>query len=68
LIVTQFKYAAINEAAIYESVSNGKGKKIINKILMGTYVEITLQDGDWYKVKTAGPGGCTKKHSQIIWV
>jgi hypothetical protein len=67
LIVTQFKYAAINEAAIYESVSNGKGKKIINKILMGTYAEITLQDGDWYKVTTAGPDGCTKTRLQMTW-
>lgn len=57
----QFKYAAINEANIYDSVSNGKGKKTINKILMGTYVEIIQQDGDWYKVKTAGPDGWMHK-------
>lgn len=52
-----YKYAAVNEATIYESVSNGIGKKPINKILMGTYVEIESKNGDWYKVITAGPNG-----------
>lgn len=52
-----FKYAAINEAPIFEKVENGKGKKTINKLLMGTYVKIVQQDGDWYKVVTAGPDG-----------
>lgn len=55
--MAEFKYASVNEATIYESVVSGKGKKSINKILMGTYVEITSKDGDWYKIKTAGPDG-----------
>jgi competence protein ComEC len=55
--MAEFKYASVNEATIYESVVNEKGKKPINKILMGTYVEITAKDGEWYRVKTAGPDG-----------
>jgi beta-lactamase superfamily II metal-dependent hydrolase len=54
-------YAAINEAKIYETVVNNKGKKIINRILMGTYVSITETNGDWYKVITAGPDGWMHK-------
>jgi competence protein ComEC len=55
--MAEFKYASVNEAIIYESVVDGKGKKPINKILMGTYVDITDREGEWYKVKTAGPDG-----------
>ena len=55
--MAEFKYASTNKATIYESVSNGKGKKTINKILMGTYVKIIEKDGDWLKVETAGPDG-----------
>lgn len=55
--MTQFKYASTNEAIIYESVKNGNGIKPVNKILMGTYVKIADQDGDWFKVQTAGPDG-----------
>ncbi|MFV0604909.1 MAG: SH3 domain-containing protein [Niabella sp.] len=52
-----YKYAAVNEAPIYETVQNGKGKKMINRILLGTYVKILQEDGEWYKVATAGPDG-----------
>ncbi len=55
--MSSFKYAAKNAAPIYESVVNNKGKKIINKILMGTYVTLLEQQGDWYRVATAGPDG-----------
>lgn len=55
--MAEFKYASINQAPIYESVVNGKGKKIINRILMGTYVTILEKSGDWYRVATAGPDG-----------
>lgn len=57
IIMTKFKYASTNEAIIYESVINGKGKKPINKILMGTYVEIINENGNWVEVKSAGPDG-----------
>lgn len=55
--MSSFKYAAKNAAPIYESVVNNKGKKIINKILMGTYVTLLEQQGNWYRVTTAGPDG-----------
>lgn len=55
--MAEFKYASINQTPIYESVVNGKGKKIINRILMGTYVTILEKDGEWYRVATAGPNG-----------
>ena len=55
---TAFKYCAVNEATVYESVTpTGKGKKPVNKILMGTYVSIVEEKEEWYKVKTAGPDG-----------
>lgn len=55
---TKFKYCAVNEATVYDSVTpTGKGKKPINKILMGTYVTIVEEKEGWSKVKTAGPDG-----------
>ena len=56
-----YKYAATNEAPVYESVSNNKGVKIINRLLMGTYVGISEESGDFAKVTTAGPDGWMKK-------
>lgn len=56
-----FKYAAKNESPVYESVSNNKGVKIINRLLMGTYVGISEESGDYFKVATAGPDGWMKK-------
>jgi competence protein ComEC len=58
---TNFKYASENEASVYESLSSNKGKKVINKILLGTYVQILDADGDWFKISTAGPGGWMHK-------
>lgn len=56
-----FQYAAINEAPVYESVVNNVGKKVINKILLGTYVTVISESGDYYQVATAGPDGFMKK-------
>lgn len=59
---TAFKYCAVNEATVYESVTpTGKGKKPLNKILLGTYVAIVEENDEWYKVKTAGPDGWMHK-------
>ncbi|MBS1548355.1 MAG: MBL fold metallo-hydrolase [Bacteroidetes bacterium] len=55
-------YASKNEAIIYEKVIDDKGKTPINKILMGTYVQIIENIGDWYKVNTAGPNGWMHKN------
>jgi beta-lactamase superfamily II metal-dependent hydrolase len=56
-----FKYATINEAPVYESVSENKGVKIINRLLMGTYTAVIAEDGDFVKVQTAGPDGWMNK-------
>jgi len=56
-----FKYAAINEAPIFETVVNGAGKKTINKVLMGTYITVTEEDSVFYKVKAFGKEGWMKK-------
>ena len=56
-----FMYAAKNESPVYKSVLKNKGVKIINRILMGTYVGISEENGDFFKVVTAGPDGWMKK-------
>jgi competence protein ComEC len=58
----KYKYASVNEAPVYESVINDEGKKIINRILMGTYVKIIKEEVNWYKVRTAGPDGWMQKN------
>lgn len=45
-----FKYAATNEAPIYDKPKTQRGAKIINKVLMGTYITVTSEEGDYYKV------------------
>ncbi len=56
-----FLYATANEAPVYKSIVNNRAKKLINKIQSGTYVIITAEDGDFYKVITAGPNGWMRK-------
>ena len=56
-----YKYAAVNEAKIYKSLVDGKGKKAVNRILMGTYVKIVSQKGDWFEVETVGTDGWMHK-------
>ena len=56
-----FKYAAKNEAPIYETMVNGVGKKIVNRILMGTYVTLIEEVTDYFKVYTVGDDGWMKK-------
>ena len=56
-----FLYATTNEAPVYESIINNRATKLINKIQSGTYVTITGEDNDFYKVKTAGPDGWMRK-------
>lgn len=60
--MNNFMYASTNEAKIYEIVVDNKGKRIINRILMGTYVKIVEEGGDWFKVITAGPDGWMHKN------
>ena len=56
-----FLYAISNEAPVYESIVNNRAKKLVNKIQSGTYVTIAAEEGDFYKVKTAGPDGWMRK-------
>jgi beta-lactamase superfamily II metal-dependent hydrolase len=56
-----FKYAAKNEAPVYETVVNGIGKKIINKVLMGTYITVTGEEANFYKIKAFSKEGWMKK-------
>jgi beta-lactamase superfamily II metal-dependent hydrolase len=61
--MARFKYASINEAPVYESVVANKGKKIVNRILMGTYIAILGEEGEWYKVKPFSTPGWMHKDS-----
>lgn len=58
-----YLYACINEAPVYEAVVLNKGKKIINRIQSGTYVAVEEEQGDFYKIVTAGPDGWMHKTS-----
>lgn len=59
--MNSFMYASTNEAKIYQNVVGNKGKGIVNRILMGTYVKIVEENGEWCKVVTAGPDGWMHK-------
>lgn len=48
--MAEFKYASTNEAIIYESVSGGKGKNPISRVLMGTYVKIISENDEWTQI------------------
>ena len=56
-----FKYPTTNEAPIFETLVNGAGKKVINKVLMGTYITVTAEDAAFYKVKAFSKEGWMKK-------
>ncbi len=56
-----YLYASANEAPVFQTVINNKGYHVINKIQLGTYVAITDESGDFYKVTTAGPNGWMRK-------
>lgn len=57
----QFQYASVNEAPVYGSIAGNKGKNIVNRILMGTYVKIYDEIGDWYKVRPFNTPGYMHK-------
>jgi beta-lactamase superfamily II metal-dependent hydrolase len=56
-----FLYATANEAPVYERIVNNRATKLVNKIQSGTYVTVRAEEGDFYKVKTAGPDGWMRK-------
>jgi beta-lactamase superfamily II metal-dependent hydrolase len=60
-MASTFKYAATNEAPIYESIVASKGKKTLTKVLLGTYITTLDTEGDFFKVKAFGKTGFMKK-------
>lgn len=56
----KYLYCITNEAPVYQSVANNKGIKVINRILMGTYVSVLEEQGNYTRVSTAGPDGWMK--------
>lgn len=56
-----FRYCRNNEAPMFTSVSPlGKGVGKMNSILMGTYIKILDEAGDWFKVRAFGDGWMKK--------
>lgn len=53
------QYAAVNELSVYNKPTSGK--KVVNKVLLGTWLGVVGQSGDYYEVETAGPDGWVKK-------
>lgn len=60
-MLPKFLYAVSNGAPVYERIVNNRAVKLVNKIQSGTYVTITAEEGDFYRVITAGPDGWMHK-------
>lgn len=58
-LINKVVYSAENELPVYDKYS-GK-RKIINKVLLGTWMRAVEEKGHKYKVKTAGPDGWVLK-------
>lgn len=52
------KFAAHNEIPIYQKST---GKKIVNRLLMGTWMGVLEESQDRYRISTAGPDGWVMK-------
>ncbi len=61
--VNLIKYAKTNEAQIFgfDPATRGRKNRAVNRVLMGTYLRITHEDGDHYFAVTAGPDGWIHK-------
>lgn len=61
--VNLIKYAKTNEARIYgfDPETRVRKTRAVNRVLMGTYLKITHEDGDYYFAVTAGPDGWIHK-------
>jgi beta-lactamase superfamily II metal-dependent hydrolase len=58
----KIRYTKVNEAPVYSSYSGSSGKSKINTYLMGTYMEVTGEEGEWLKIKVMeGKDGYIKK-------
>lgn len=53
------RYVRTNEAPVYgfDPATLQRKTTIVNRMLMGTYLQVTHRDGDFLKVITAGPDG-----------
>ena len=58
-----YKYAKDYETKVYKNLVNGKGKSLHNHILRGTWTGVVEENGDWYRVITAGENGWVHKNS-----
>ncbi|QJW89147.1 hypothetical protein HNV11_06950 [Spirosoma taeanense] len=57
------KYVKTNEARIYgfDETTRARKTRAVNRVLMGTYLKITFEEGDYYFAITAGPDGWIRK-------
>jgi len=57
------RYVRTNEARIYgfDTTTLERNNKIVNRMLMGTYLQVTHRDDGYLKVITAGPDGWIKE-------
>jgi len=45
-------YVKVNEAKVYKSVIDDKPKTPINRLLLGTYIEVIGREGNWLNIKS----------------
>lgn len=58
------KYCANNDARLFEAVINSKGKTVLSRILLGSWIDVDVDvtDGDWFKVKAFNIPGWMNKN------
>lgn len=61
--VNLIKYVKNNEARIFgfDPETRARKSRAVNRVLMGTYLKLTHEDGDYYFAITAGPDGWIHK-------
>lgn len=61
--VNLIKYVKNNEARIFgfDPITFARKSRAVNRVLMGTYLKLTHEDGDYYFTATAGPDGWIHK-------
>ncbi len=55
------KYAAVPELGVFAEIGTSGLKKQVNTVLLGTWLGVTEESGNYYKVTTAGDDGWVKK-------
>ena len=61
--INLIKYVRNNEARIFgfDPETRARKSRAVNRVLMGTYLKLTHEDGDYYFAVTAGPDGWIHK-------